>query len=70
MVDRSLPPDAAATLRALLPTLGNVIGFYDLLYEHEPTPARRMVYEAHFATSALTLAVEVRGLLARLEAEE
>lgn len=48
----------------LRPTLTNVIGFYDLLYENgDQTPERRMIYEAHFATSAHHLACELMAII-------
>lgn len=55
--------DALRRLIELRPILTNVIGFYDLLYEHgDLTPDRRMIYEAHFATSAHRLAVELYAI--------
>lgn len=72
MVDRSISPAAAVTLRALAPSITNVIGFYDLLYEQETAvhPVRRAMHEAHFTTSALHLAVALRRVLEQMDAEK
>ncbi len=53
-----------ARLVELRSTITNVIGFYELLYEQgDLTPAQRMTYEAHFATSSHHLATEVWAII-------
>jgi len=56
--------DEITRLAQLRPTITNVIGFYDLLYEQgDLPPAKRMIYEAHFATAAHHMAAEVLAII-------
>ena len=56
--------DELRRLAALMPTVHNVLGFYGLLYEQgDRPPGQRMIWEAHFATSAHQLAVELHSIL-------
>lgn len=61
--------DELRRLFELRPVMTNVAGFYDLLYQcGDITPAQRMIWEAHFATSALQLAQELYSILKDAEA--
>lgn len=60
-----MEPDEVSQLLEMRSNVANVIGFYELLYEHqsESTPLQRMTREVHFATSAHALACDVHRLI-------